>query len=165
MNSRLLFIVILVTTIVFLGGCCYSKNISTDTSEIRQVDEKIILDYLDNKTNDLASSQRGKMFSAFMLLGTTHDKIYLWVTKIEYLNVGNKITHEGGDAVSAPIVLSVKKTDTSLNIISHKFPEDGKNFGKDVKRLFPPNIQFPQNEDKVRLEEITKTRAEEDLLN
>lgn len=165
MNLRLIFVIVLVTIIVFSGGYSYSKNVSTETLEITQADEKIILDYLDNETNDLASPHRGKMYSAFNLLGTSRNKIYLWVTKIEYLQVGDKITHEGGDAVSSHVVLYVKKTGKNFRILSHKFPDDGENYVKSLKKLFPPNILRPNYDDNLKLEEITRTRAEEDMAN
>lgn len=166
MQSKLLLIIIPLAMIVVLGGgggYYYLKKISTATSNITRADENIIYDYLDNKTNDLAYSKRGKMYSAFKVLGTSQDKLYLWVLKREYSKVGK--TFPDGDAVSVPVVLSVIKIGNNLIIISHKAPEDGDNYGKSLKKLFPSNIHFPiSNDDRNYLEEATRIRAEEDLL-
>ncbi|MDN5316849.1 MAG: hypothetical protein PWR08_973, partial [Thermoanaerobacterium sp.] len=35
------------------------------------------------KTNDIAYPNKGKMYSAFELLGTDKDKIYIWLVKEE----------------------------------------------------------------------------------
>lgn len=163
MKLRLLLLIVSAALLAFSGGYVHSKNVSTETLEITQTDEKIILDYLDNQTNDLASPHRGRMYSAFNLLGTRRNKIYLWVTKIEYLQAGGKITHEGGDAVSSHVVLYVKKTGKNFRILSHKFPDDGENYFKSLKKLFPPDIQSPNYDDNLKLKEITRTRAEEDF--
>ena len=103
------------------------------------------------------------MYSAFKLLGTSREKIYIWLVKVEYFNVDNKIIHEGGGAVSVPVVLNFKKTSNNFSISSHKCPEDGKNFNKDVKKLFPSNIKFPEYTEKLNLKQIIKLRAEEDI--
>jgi len=149
--------------VTIFTGCNLTKTDATNTLKITQNDEKVVLEYLDTKTNDIAYSGRGKMYSAFKVLGTDQDKIYIWLVKVEYFNIGDNITHEGGDAVSVPVVLNIKKIDKGITIISHNFPEDGTNYGKSVKRLFPPNIKFPDYDEKIKLKEVTKVRAEEDF--
>ncbi|MCP2238768.1 hypothetical protein [Thermoanaerobacterium thermosaccharolyticum] len=154
---------ILSIIIVFTGCSSTPKITATNTLKITQNDKKIILNYLDTKTNDIAYPSKGKMYSAFELLETDKDKIYIWVVKEEYIKVG--ATLERGQGVSLPVVLKIKKSSKGISIISHNFPKDGVNFNKDVKKLFPANIRFPNNEEMVKLIEVTKTRAEEDLKN
>lgn len=160
MKMRGLFTIILIVLIVF-SGCNSSKNISFDTLKITKDEENLILDYLDNKTNDIARSKNGKMYSAFKLLGASQDKLYIWVSKVEYFKEGNEITHKCGDAVSTPVVLTFKKTDKSISIVRHEHPKDGESYNKNVKKLFPPNIKFPDDDERSKLVQITKERAEE----
>lgn len=162
MKSRTLLIIILMIMLV-LPGCSVSRTTSNDALKITNDDEKIILEYLDKNTNDIASPTKGKMYSSFLLLGTSKDKIYIWVAKVEYLIMNGNVTDEGGNAVSLPVVLNVKKNGKSLSIISHKYPEEGEDNGKSTKKLFPSDIKFPGNDELLKLNEITKTRAEENL--
>jgi len=142
MKIKILFIIL--SFIIILSGCNVSKKQSTDTLKFTQDDEKRILEYLDTKTNNIAYSKKGKMYSAFKLLGTERNKIYMWVSKVEYFKLENTITHENGDAVSLPIVLDIEKSGNSFIITGHNIPEDGENFGKSTKSLFPSNIKFPK---------------------
>ncbi|MFU0782398.1 MAG: hypothetical protein ACFWT2_04785 [Thermoanaerobacterium thermosaccharolyticum] len=103
------------------------------------------------------------MYSAFELLGTDKDKIYIWLVKEEYIKTGTNL--ERGQGVSLPVVLKIKKSSKGISIISHDFPKDGVNHNKDVKKLFPANIRFPNNEEIKNLVKVTETRAEEDLKN
>ncbi|MEG6565701.1 hypothetical protein V6B95_01860 [Thermoanaerobacterium saccharolyticum] len=162
-RTFLIFVSILSIIIVF-AGCNSSQKITTaNPLKITQNDKKIILNYLDTKTNDIAYPSKGKMYSAFELLGTDKDKIYIWVVKEEYIKAGTNL--ESGQGVSLPVVLKIKKSSKGISIISHDFPKDGVNHNKDVKKLIPANIRFPNNEETVKLVEVTKTRAEEDLKN
>jgi hypothetical protein len=104
------------------------------------------------------------MYSAFKLLGTERNKIYMWVSKVEYFKLENTITHENGDAVSLPIVLDIEKSGNSFIITGHNIPEDGENFGKSTKSLFPSNIKFPNNDERSELDQLTKIRAKQDML-
>lgn len=165
MKKRSIFLFLLIVIIVVLS-CASLRNISValadNTVKLTQADEEKILEYLDHKTDDIASAQMGKMYSAFKLLGSNKDKLYIWVSKVEYLNITGKLTHEGGDAVSLPVVLEIKKTDNGFNIISHKYPKDGKDYGKSLNKLFPSNIKYPTNEERLTLDNTTKARAEDD---
>lgn len=161
MKIGTIFVLVLGISLILAG--CYLTKKPTDPIKITENDKKVILEYLDTKTNDIARPSRGKMYSAFKLLGTDQDKVYIWLVKLEYFKVGNKITHEDGDAVGTPVVLYIKKNDKGISITKHKYPEEGEYWGKSVKRLFPPNIRFPDYNDKVNLEKITKSRAEENL--
>lgn len=167
MKMRVLSVIMLVALIIFSGLSLSEKfstnNDTNDTLKITQDYEKVILDYLDNKTNNIAYSKKGKMYSAFKLLGTSQNKLYIWMLKVEYFKAGDNITHEGGDAVSLPVVLNVKKTKKGLTIVNHKYSKDGENYNKHVRKLFPSGIEFPDNDEMIKLEQIIKNRAEENF--
>lgn len=155
--------IFLLATIIIFSGCNLSKKVSTNNLEISKIDQKVILEYLDEKTDDILSSKRGKVYSSFKLLGENKDEIYIWVVKLEYFNEGSEISHDGGDAVSIPVVLKFKLKDNNISILSHKYPNDGQNYNQSVKKLFPNNIKFPNNEEVLKLNESATKRAEEDM--
>lgn len=103
------------------------------------------------------------MYCAFKLLGTGKNKLYIWMAKVEYFKVGDKITHEGGDAVGIPIVLNIRKNGRSLSIINHEFPGDGEQYDKSLKKLFSDDVIFPSNDEMLKLNEVTRKRAEENF--
>jgi hypothetical protein len=162
-RTFLIFVSILSIIIVFAGCNSNQKIITTNPLKITQNDKKIILNYLDTKTNDIAYPSKGKMYSAYELLGTDKDKIYIWLVKEEYIKAGTNL--ERGQGVSLPVVLKIKKSSKGISIISPDFPKDGVNYNKDVKKLFPANIRFPNNEEIKNLVKVIETRAEEDLKN
>lgn len=165
MKKRYLTISLVSMFIIFLAYGLISKIHNTNLQTV-ELDEDIILDYLDNKTDNIAHSNKGKMYSSYKILGREGRKIYIWMTKVEYLIVDNQITHEGGDSVSLPIVLKVKKnTNNNILITHHKYPKDGIDYSKSIKKIFPYYIQFPDNEELLQLNLLTKIRAEEDFHN
>lgn len=131
--------------------------------QISKSDKNIILNYLDNKTDDIAYPNKGKMYSSYKILGTEGKKIYIWMTKVEYLIVDNNITHKGGALVSLPVVLSVQTKNNNILITNHNYPTDGIDYSTSIKKLFPSYIQFPHNEELSKLYQLTYTRAEEDF--
>jgi hypothetical protein len=150
--------------------CNLNKTDSMDSAdflEITKDDEKVILEYLDKETNNIARSSEGKMYSAFKLLGTEKNKIYIWLVKIEYLKKGGQITHMGGGAVSLPVVLYARKDENGILITRHKFPSDGVHYGKSIMKLFPLKVREKFSDidydEKERLKEITLIRAKDDL--
>ena len=161
--KKIVVLVILFCTIIILAFVL-SKNGSHEIFKITENDEKVILEYLDKKTNDIAKpiKSNDKMYSAFKLLGTDQYKIYIWLVKMEYTKIGKQVSNEG-NAVSVPVVLKINKNNKGISIISHKYPEDGASYGKNIKSLFPSNIKFPDYEDKAKLEVVTKDRAEKNF--
>ena len=162
MKKKCLIVFLLLMLIIFLVYGLISKIYNTPL-QIIELDEDIILNYLDNKPDNIAHSNKGKMYSSYKILGIEGRKIYIWMTKVEYLIVDNNITHEGGGLVSIPVVLKVKKKNNNILIINHKYPVDGISHDKSIKKLFPSYIQFPDNEELSKLYLLTKIRAEEDL--
>ena len=141
-----------------------SKVNSANIVKITQNDEKTILDYLDTKTQDIANSSKGKVYSAFKIIGTEQDKIYIWLVKKEYFKKEGLSYLEDGSVVSLPVVLYAKRNESGISVIGHKFPPDGVDYGKKVTRLFPPYIrkEFPDYDVKDKLIEDTLIRAKKD---
>jgi hypothetical protein len=105
---------------LFLQDVIRAKKITTTNPlKITQNDKKIILNYLDTKTNDIAYPSKGKMYSAFELLGTDKDKIYIWLVKEEYIKTGTNL--ERGQGVSLPVVLKIKKAVKAFQLSAMTF--------------------------------------------
>ncbi|WP_143424865.1 MULTISPECIES: hypothetical protein [Geobacillus] len=76
------------------------------------------------------------------------SEVYLWALIQEYYNKGEVI--EKGSGMSDPIVLHVEKNKGSLKVLGHTLLRDGSYYLKDIKELFPTNIQdkilnYPSN--------------------
>ncbi|WP_055666207.1 hypothetical protein [Desnuesiella massiliensis] len=160
-------LIFLMSIILIPGGCKSTIKNSSNSLNITKEDEKIIQQYLDTKTNDISSTKSGKMYSAFILLGTDNDKIYVWMLKEECIKDGSDVIMTNG--VSSPVVLYVKTGETGIKIKSHKSPKDGEEYGKSIKKLFPQNaidlISNISNERMAQLKEVIKNRVKEDIEN
>jgi hypothetical protein len=78
MKFETLFFMLLAIIIIFTGCNSTRRDVDNNTIKITQNDEKVILEYLDTKTDDIAYPSKGnKTYSAFNLLGTDIDKIYI----------------------------------------------------------------------------------------
>ncbi|MBY0755349.1 hypothetical protein K5V21_07750 [Clostridium sardiniense] len=135
MNKKISIFIILLTVTLFLGCTAITKrninekNINTMT--ITEKDEETIREYIDNKTgNDIVVSDE-ETYSAFKILGSSDNEIYLWVLK----------ENESGGGGSVPLVLEIKKENNNLNILSYKMPGSGDDYGKDIKEMFPKGVQ------------------------
>lgn len=139
------------------------KKNSSNSLKITKDDEKVILEYLDKKTNDISSPRGGKMYSAFDILGTDSNRIYIWMLKEECLKQGNEVKMTNG--VSLPVVLNIEIVTNKIVIKSHKFPGDGEGNGESIKRLFPANVinlmSNNHNERVTQLEEAIQRRIKE----
>jgi len=98
------------------------------------------------------------MYSAFKILGTDAEKIYLWMLKYEYLEKSNELTN----GVSLPVVLTIKTKDDQIVIEKHNFPKDGSAYSTSLRKLFPQTIrdQISRNHNDMvkELEQIIKDR-------
>ena len=65
---------------ILLGNAFIEKEQKNKISIIEK-DEDVIRTYLNEKTDDIVSSDDGKCFSAFEVLGAMKDKVYLLVLK------------------------------------------------------------------------------------
>jgi len=159
MKRRLfLFLSILPILLIFVG-CNSTKEASSNIIKLTQSDEENIREYLDTKADDISSPfQGGKMYSAFKILGTDPDKIYLWMLKYEYLKPSNELTN----GVSLPVVLTIGTNDGQIVIENYSFPKDGNEYGPSLIKLFPQNVrdQISMNHNELvkELEQILENR-------
>lgn len=130
-NKKIFNGFILLMTTVLLMGCNFINENQKDTINVKEEDKEIITEYLNNKTGDQIVPSGVECYSAFEILGTSSDNIYLWVLK-------ENISGCGG---SMPVSLNVKKDKDNLDIISYKIPGDGDDYGKDIDKLFPKNVR------------------------
>ena len=161
MKKRSIFVFLVLIIIIFL--VCNPSN----SLEITRTDEKTILKYLDEKTDDINVAREGKMYSAFTVLGKDKDKIYIWLLKQGYFKEGDELILESG--TSLPVVLYIKNGKNGIEITNHKYPEDGIGYPKSMKKLFPSYVENTigsnYNERADKLEKIIKNRADEDFKN
>lgn len=159
-KKNYLIISIIIIIIAFLVYDEFDNSL-----EITKTDEKIILQYLDTKTNDINVAREGKMYSAFTVLGTDEDKIYIWLLKEGYFKEEGMLRVESG--TSLPVVLYIKNGKNGIEITNHKYPEDGIGNEKSMKKLFPYYVRYAinsnYNERADKLQKIIKNRAEKDF--
>jgi len=120
---------ILLFCAVLLISC--SDNNKNNSLNITKEDEKIIRAYLDNNTGNVIVNSEEETYSAFKVLGTGNNKIYLWVLK----------ENKSGSGASMPVLLNAKRDNDFLKITSYKTPGDGDDYGKDIKKMFPKPVQ------------------------
>lgn len=159
MNTKRYLFLIFISILLIFSGCDDTPKNSLDTLKLTPQDERKIEEYLDTRTEDISSpDQGGKMYSAFKVLGTDTDKIYLWMLKYEYLKQSSELTN----GVSLPVVLTIKTKDNQIIIEHHRFPKDGSEYGASLTKLFPQNIRDQissnHNETVKALEQIIKDR-------
>lgn len=150
---------LLVTMSILFPMSCCSRNSSQPVSN---KDEAAIEAYLDQKV--LVPVFGGKVFSAFKVLGTAEGKVYVWAFMQEYYKKDNLL--EEGTGWSVPLVLEIEKSSNGIVVKGHKSPGDGTLYEKDVKTLFPKELQqvifdFPASQSTQELENISKNRAEQ----
>ena len=166
MRNGIVFIFLL-SMLLILGGCNLTLKDASNSLNLNKEDEKIILKYLDTKTNDISSPRGGTMYSAFTVLGTDSDKIYIWMLKEETLKQGSEVIMTNG--TSLPLVLYIEIEEDKIVIKNHKYPEDGQGNGKSIRKLFPGNVikvmSNNYNERAEQLEEIINNRVKDDMKN
>lgn len=159
MNKKRYSFLVIISMLLIFSGCDATPKNSSNPLTLTPQDEQKIEEYLDTRTEDISSpSQGGKMYSAFKILGTDTDKIYLWMLKYEYLRQSSELTN----GVSLPVVLTIKTKDHQIIIENHSFPKDGSEYGPSLTKLFPQNIrdQISNNHTETvkALEQIIKDR-------
>lgn len=125
---------ILILSILFISCGIKDSNtaISTDKNLIiEEKDKEIIRTYLNEKTGNDFVESNGKCYSVFEVLGTGENEIYLWVYK----------ENESGSASAMPVLLDATKENNLLNIISYKVPGECAFYDKDIRKMFPKEIQ------------------------
>lgn len=162
--KKVVILAFIFSFIFILAGCNPKTKNYAESIKITKEDEKVILEYLDTKTNDISLPRYGKMYSAFVVFGTDADKIYIWMLKEEYLNKNGQVTKASG--VSLPVVLYAKAGKDKIEIEDHKYPEDGSRYVASIIKLFPESVRnqmFVNNNERVKqLEEAIQNRIKED---
>lgn len=130
MKKKFNIFIILLTATLFLG-CTANNEKNINTMNITEKDEETIREYIDNKTGNYIVMSDEETYSAFKILGSSDNEIYLWVLK----------ENESGGGGSVPLVLEAKKENNNLNILSYKMPGSGDDYGQDIKELFPKEVQ------------------------
>ncbi|MBU3093946.1 hypothetical protein KPL35_18115 [Clostridium sp. CF011] len=164
-NTKKNYLIISIIIIIIIAFLVYDER--GNSLEITKTDEKTILQYLDTKTNDINEAREGKMYSAFTILGTDKDKVYVYLSKEGYFKEEGKLGIESG--VSLPVVLYIQNGKNGIEITNHKYPEDGIGYVKSEKKLFPYyvrcEIKNNYNERADKLQKIIKNKAEKDFKN
>jgi hypothetical protein len=128
-------ILLVFSALLYLGTREATNSLEVIDRVITEKDEKVILEYLNAKTDDINAARESKMYSAFVILGNSKDRIYIWLLKEECSNYGDYI--DEGNGVSLPVVLYIKEGSNGIEIKKHKYPEDGERYGRSMKKLFP----------------------------
>ncbi len=141
---------------VIFNQSCTQKNVSESRNESISIEK-----YLDNHLMQPAFG--GRVLSAHKILLQQDNNIFIWAFLQEYYKKDGKTNI--GSAWSVPLVLNIENTSTEMIIKSHTSPGDGELYAKDIKRLFPSNIQqeifdFPGTQEMRELEEYSKKRSE-----
>lgn len=109
-------------------GC--SKN-NEDNLKITEADSEVIREYIDNNTGNKIAVNEGEVYSAFKILGTSKDEIYLWVLK----------ENSSGSASSLPVLLKASRVKGELSITDFRIPSDGDAYVDDVNEMFPRYVR------------------------
>lgn len=130
-SSKVLNIGIIVMFFIFslpFIGC--SKN-NEDNLKITEADSEVIREYIDNNTGNKIAVNEGEVYSAFKILGTSKDEIYLWVLK----------ENSSGSASSLPVLLKASRVKGELSITDFRIPSDGDAYIDDVNEMFPRYVR------------------------
>ncbi|XZK31040.1 hypothetical protein ACSXCN_05860 [Clostridium perfringens] len=130
-SSKVLNIGIIVMFFIFsLPFIECSKN-NEDNLKITEADSEVIREYIDNNTGNKIAVNEGEVYSAFKILGTSKDEIYLWVLK----------ENSSGSASSLPVLLKASRVKGELSITDFRIPSDGDAYIDDVNEMFPRYVR------------------------
>jgi hypothetical protein len=85
-----------------------------------------------------ATSQGGRVFCAYVVLGREGEKAYLSALCEELVPAGDSLEAESGAA--GPVLLTLDTLAAPPRIASVRVPRDGADFARDIQALFPPAI-------------------------
>ena len=122
-----LIMLLLICTVSFIA--C-GRN-SEDNLKITEADNNVIREYIDNKTGNKIVVNEGNVYSAFKVLGTGKNEIYLWVLKENSVGGGG----------SMPVLLKANRVSGELSITDFKIPRDGEDYVEDIKEMFPRYVR------------------------
>ena len=144
---------ILVFMIAILGGChkiAQKENVPQGEKPEQTIQVKDMQDYLAANIGETAFD--GVVFCAYDVLASTQEDntstLYLWVLCQEYYQENQRL--EQGTGISAPVGIILQ--DKGLQVLEHKMPRDGQDYGKDVQAIFPQSVWpqiLPSNSDEI----------------
>ncbi len=137
--KRVYFVRVIIVVLVLLVIAIYYSMLGTKI-DASKIDESDILYYLEVKTDDIAPANPGIRYVAYKTLDIINDRIYLWVVKEDFIQEQNgQILTE--TVVACPVVLIIGENENGLFVKSHNYPEDGKDYGYNLKRYFPEKVR------------------------
>lgn len=151
---------ILIASIAVFVVSMYSVRAIDDVKNTIAIDEEIriaIQNYLDNEFREPVKD--GKVLSSYIIRGAKKNEIYLSAFIKEYLDSSNT-TH----GLLTELVLVVEKTRNGIIIKDYKWPLDGTDYGKNIKKWFSKeayeNLMRGQKEgDSTKMEQELDERA------
>lgn len=120
----------LVACTISFVGCANNEEINK--LELTNADKNIIKEYLETGEDTIVSNvDNGEIYTAFEVLGTSEDEIYLWVLQ----------ETSTGEGASVPVLMNANRENEVLSIDGYKMPGDGDMYGEDIKKMFPKYVQ------------------------
>lgn len=115
-----------------------NRNKIDDDYSITNQDLASMETYLNQYILELSTND-GEIHSAYELFGSDFSKkeLYIWALSVE-ISPGETQSTSG---VSAPLLLKIEQKDNRLHIVDHRFPSDGTLYNRDIKRMFPEEVQ------------------------
>jgi len=144
------FIILLGILLIFATGYWVFKNserFGFDFSSPEIQDKPIDLAIRKYITSKIVYDiyPQSKVFCSYHTYGTEKDEehnytyAYLWVFCEEYYIEGNQPVL--GQGVSYPVKLIVEEEDGKFTVQSHEEPEDGENYAKSIRNMFPDKFE------------------------
>ncbi len=135
--TKIAVLISIPASIFLIAGCSYNHQ-DVDLEQFPPSISHTVDMYLDQYF--LNPSFGGKVFVAHKILGTDQGKLYVWVFAQEFYVKGNML--EKGTGKSCPAVLKTGPGNAEeIDIIGHKLPRSGSLYSKDIRKMFPSEVQ------------------------
>jgi hypothetical protein len=143
-------IIIVILPVLILFGCQNNKEESSSNTLDYSKLKEIIHDYLQN--NIISPHFGGKVFCSYELFGNEiqNDSIYIYLWTLcmgYYIENGNL---KKGPGVSMPVALIALPSQQGYEIIEHKRPMAGEDYGESIREIFPRKYHkniFPETKE------------------
>jgi hypothetical protein len=127
-----------------------------------------IENYISSQKDICDASNGGNLFTTIKVLGVNNISgtvlnVYVWGATQEYY-LDNQNMQEGSGS-SLPVLITADTENGKFEITGHKIPRDGNLYTKDIKSLFPLNVQkqiFNLNNETIKsLSQQNKLKAKD----
>lgn len=150
-SSKVLFVLLL----TLIAVSCSQKKKQLTVTNVKQIEK-----YLDTKV--MVPAYDGVVLSAHKVLMQDNNTLYVWAYLQEYYKKDGKTML--GSGWSVPLILTLEENADGIMVKNHKYPRDGELYSKDIRELFPSEIQqqildFPASQDLRKLQEISLKRS------